>query len=98
MCHRVLGFAIVMLGCLAVPADSTAQDTAKLVKRAQASFDKGQYDKALNDCNRVLQLDPLSAEAYNLRGRIQQRPGQDRRRPRRLQQGPGDQSCARKGI
>jgi len=41
---------------------------ASLVNRAMCNVELGQYDKALNDCNRALQLDPKSAHAYGVRG------------------------------
>jgi tetratricopeptide (TPR) repeat protein len=60
---------VIILSCLAVPSPLDAEDAAEYITRAQAWLDKGEYGKAIDDCDRALAVDSQSAEAYNVRGR-----------------------------
>ncbi len=76
MQRRVLNLAVVILGCLAVPAGLKADDAADYLKRAKTWVDKHEYEKAIEDCNQALALDPKSAEAFNTRGHARTKLGE----------------------
>ena len=46
-----------------------AEDAAECVTRAKAHLDKEEYDKAIADCDKALELDPKFADAYRTRSR-----------------------------
>ena len=68
MQRLILGLAVVLLGCHPIPANPNAQDATDHIKRAKAWADKGEYDKAITECDKALASNPKSAEAYNIRG------------------------------
>jgi tetratricopeptide (TPR) repeat protein len=64
-----LCLAIVTVAFLVVPAKLCAEDVASYVARAKAHVEQREYDKAIADCDKAIELDFNSAEAYELRGR-----------------------------
>ena len=66
---RCFHVAIVCLISLAIPAFLHAEDAAGCVARANAHLEKREFDKAIADCEKALDLDSRTAEAYSTRAR-----------------------------
>ena len=68
MQRLLLSFAAVFLGCLAIPADSSAQGARDYFHRGDVWYNAGSYDRAIAEYNRAITLDPNYAAAYVNRG------------------------------
>jgi len=53
----------------------TVNETAKLLKEAQAHYDAGRDDAAMSILSRIISMEPMSAETFLLRGKIYLRRG-----------------------
>jgi tetratricopeptide (TPR) repeat protein len=56
------------------PADQ--EDAVSHINQARAYFERGEYTKAIEECNIAIRLDPKDAPAYALRGRAYGRKGE----------------------
>jgi tetratricopeptide (TPR) repeat protein len=64
---KASGF-LICVGCILQPINILAQnDSADYVKRAHTELFAENYDAAIVDCNKAIQLDPQSASAYDAR-------------------------------
>jgi tetratricopeptide (TPR) repeat protein len=64
--NLVIAAAIVLM---AAPAALRAEDAADHLTSANAHLDQREYDKAIEDCDKAIDLDAESAEAYITRAR-----------------------------
>lgn len=71
-----LSFTMVLLGCLAIPANLIAQDAVDYNNRGSEWNNKGEYDKAIADLNQALTLDPNLKNAYNNRAYARVKKGE----------------------
>lgn len=65
------GLAALVVGGVGIEvwqSQQTAAQAATLLQQAQAKFERGNYEAAIGDLNRVLQVQPQNGEAYHLRG------------------------------
>ena len=67
MQRRIACLAVIAIAFLAVPTALRAEDAAEHVARAKAHLEKRAYDKAIAECDRAIELDFASAEAYSTR-------------------------------
>ena len=85
MQRLVLSLIVVFLGCLAIPAISNADDAEDHFNRGTAWLDKGEYEKAIAEYNRAMQLldpnDPNDAahiaSVCNMRGKALNHKGEN---------------------
>jgi tetratricopeptide (TPR) repeat protein len=68
MQRRILDFAVVVLGCLCMPANLNAQTADAYNTQGVDWQNKGQYDKAIASYDQALTINPKYADAYNNRG------------------------------
>jgi serine/threonine protein kinase len=65
------GLAALVIGGVGIEVWQSQQMTAQaatLLQQAQAKFHRGNYEAAIVDLNKVLQVQPQNGEAYHLRG------------------------------
>jgi tetratricopeptide (TPR) repeat protein len=68
---------LICVGCILQPINLLAQnDSADYTKRAQTELYEGNYDAAIVDCNKAIQLDPNNADAYKIMGWAKARKGE----------------------
>jgi tetratricopeptide (TPR) repeat protein len=68
MQNRFVSLAVVVLGCLAIPANLNAQDENAYQDRGQALLKKGDFDMAIANFNQALAIAPNFMGAYVDRG------------------------------
>jgi tetratricopeptide (TPR) repeat protein len=57
--------AVLLLACLAIPVNLRAEDAAEYARRAMEWNQKGEYDKAIADCDEALRLfDPKDGDKF----------------------------------
>ena len=64
-----VGLLTALLLCLDCSVTALAQDASVDYAQGNASYDKGEYDKAIADFNEAIRLDPKVALAYIYRGK-----------------------------
>jgi tetratricopeptide (TPR) repeat protein len=65
---RFSSLAVVVAVSLASPALLCAEDAAEHISQAKSHLEKREFDKAIADCDKAIETDFNSAEAYNIRG------------------------------
>jgi tetratricopeptide (TPR) repeat protein len=67
---------LISVGCILQPINMLAQnDAADYARRAQTELVRDNYDGAIADCDKAIQLDPNNANAYKIRGEAKERKG-----------------------
>ena len=68
----------ILLSCASTQQKQTESTDAEFyLNRGVVSYHKGQYDKAISDFTKALEINPRYTEAYNLRGGVYSRKGQN---------------------
>jgi tetratricopeptide (TPR) repeat protein len=71
--------AAILAVFLALPAAIRSEDAAEHVARAKARLEKREYGKAIAECDKALELDFDSAEAYQVRAEARNGKGEHER-------------------
>ena len=69
MRYRIAKLAVVAAISFVIPAAAHAEDAACFAASAKAHLEKREYDKAIEDCDKAIDQDFNSREAYAIRGR-----------------------------
>jgi tetratricopeptide (TPR) repeat protein len=64
--HRIRSFCIISI--LVIPIFTACTDAETYFKRASSHHEKGNYDQAIADFSKVIEIDPRSDETYANRG------------------------------
>jgi tetratricopeptide (TPR) repeat protein len=64
-------FALSALGCLSL----NSNDAWDFIERGNKYYDRGEYDRAIENYTQAIRLNPMSAYAYNRRGDAYTRKG-----------------------